>query len=150
MIGDTTLDSGYGSGLMVDGPVAANLRNAGKWARFVGIALLIVIGLSLIPFLFTGTAAFSDPAFGPIAAFATPFLIVVVAVTLFSLYLYYLVFDFGRKAMRAVDNNDQLAMQSSIASLSKLFSIIGILVVVYLVIIGVVFVGSIAAGMLAG
>lgn len=148
MLDNTTLDAGYHGGLIIEGNAAANLRKAGKWARFTGITLIIFTAISLLSFAFTGASMFDQPGLEAFSAFGVPLFILLFALTLFSLYLYYLIFDFGRKAMQAVDNKDQLAMQSSFASLSSFYTIVGVLIMIYLVLVGIVMVIGIGGALL--
>ncbi len=146
MIGESTLDSGYGSSLALSTTSAANLRKAGKWARFIGIFGLVIMGLTVIGLLFFGGTLLSlDSAGGGLGAglmllFYLPFVAL-------GVYLVYLQYNFGSKAMEAVDNQSPQSMEVALASLSRYYKISGILLMVYLVLMVLGLIGMVIGGM---
>ncbi|CAH1000669.1 hypothetical protein LEM8419_01803 [Neolewinella maritima] len=152
MIGDTTLDSGYGSGLTVDGLAAANLRKAGKWARFLGIVTMVSIGIGVILLvLFGGT--FLALALGSggeaVGGAMTGILIVYGVIFALFFYLTYLLYNFGAKAVATVDRGDTVAMAEAFASLSRLLKIFGIFTIIQLLFTAIAFIGIAVGGGLA-
>ncbi len=138
MIGDTTLDGGYSTGLSLSPQDTANLRKAGKWGRFLGIISMVFLGLIILAFIgFGGTmvAMMSGGQFGGGGA-ATGLIVFYVALFAFSFYLVYLLYKFGAEAVIAVDNNDSVAMTKSLASLGRMLKIYGIITVIYFGIMG--------------
>lgn len=150
MVADsTTLDDGYSAGISLSSLDAANLRKAGKWARFVGIVYLVFTGLGILSFIFTGGSTLAmmtaNDTIG-LGAFIIPFIILYVLILGFTLYLVYLMYKFGSQAVEAVDNGNQPAMTQSFSALGRLYKILGILTVIYLVFMALIFVGAFLGG----
>lgn len=138
MIGDTTLDGGYGAGLTLTSTDTANLRKAGKWGRFLGILSMVLIGLVILAFIGFGSTMIALMSGGQIGAGGIGTVMIGCYLLLlgFTFYLTYLLYKFGAEAVIAVDNGDGLAMTRSLASLGRLFKIYGIMTVIYLAFIG--------------
>lgn len=150
---DTTLDGGYGGSLTIDSGTAANLRKAGKWARFIGIVTMVFIGLAVVAVVGFGST-FLAMAMGPTlgtggGGFITGILGFYVLMLAIFFYLTYLLYNFGAKAMEAVDQQDGVAMNSSFSSLSRLLKIYGVLMIIQLAFTVIWFVGVAFAGGLA-
>ena len=134
MIGDATLDGGYGTGLNLSSEDTANLRKAGKWGRFLGIISMVFLGLIILAFIGFGStmvAMMSGGQFGGGGGAATGLIVFYVALFAFSFYLVYLLYKFGAEAVTAVDNHDSVAMTKSLASLGRMLKIYGIITVIY-------------------
>ncbi|MGB3801998.1 MAG: hypothetical protein WA952_19415 [Lewinella sp.] len=136
---DTTepLDDRYGSGASLPPEGSQNLRKAGKWGRFLGIVSMVGIGLGIVFIFLFGSTAMAMSGMG--GETGNPFASVMLPIILFygfffaiMLYLSYLLYSFGSKAMVAVDQGDDLAMVSSFGSLGRLFKILGILTIIQL------------------
>ncbi|MGB3548484.1 MAG: hypothetical protein WBA17_16040 [Saprospiraceae bacterium] len=134
------IDSGFTSStLQLNGTTGTNLRTAGIWARFVGIVGLIVGGLFAlgVVIFFVGSIFIGQDDFlgvGSQAGLLSLVLFFYVAVILFSVYLAWLSFDFGRRAIRAVDQGHQASLDRAFASLKTLYICTGGLVILYIVI----------------
>ena len=144
MIGDTTLDGGYGTGVSLSVEDAANLRKAGKWARFVGIVGMVFTALGLIfvvGFSSTMMAMAGLDDFGGGAGAGIFFIIFYGAMLAFGFYMVYLLYKFGAKAMEAVDANSSVATSESLFSLARFFKIYGVLMAIYIgfVLLGLIF-----------
>ena len=140
MIGTTTLDDGYGSGLSLTPTDAANLRKAGKWGRFLGIVSMVFIGLAILAFIgFGGTmlAMMTGGQIGGAGGAATAMVVFYVAAFGFGFYLVYLLYKFGAEAITAVDHGDGAAMTRSLASLGRMLKIYGIVTVIYFAFLGI-------------
>ena len=153
MIESTTLDDGYGSGLSVDAAAAANLRKAGKWARFIGIVTMVFIGIGIVSLIAFGGTFFAlflggGDAGAGMGAIMTPFLLIYVLLLAFFLYLTYLLYRFGVKAMATVDHGDAAALQEAFGSLGRLLKIYGILMIISLVFNVIGILGVVAGGLL--
>jgi hypothetical protein len=95
-------------------------------------------------------AAMSGGQIGPGGGGAATFVIVIyVAILAFSFYLVYLLYKFGSEAVAAVDRGDGSAMTRSFASLGRMLKIYGIVMVVYLAIMGLGLIGALIGGGLA-
>jgi hypothetical protein len=152
MIGETTLDDGYGAGLSLTTADSANLRKAGKWARFLGIVSMIFLGLFIVGLIgFGGTmmAMMSGGEIGAGTGAATAGIVVYVAIFAFSFYLVYLLYKFGAEAVTAVDHGDGQAMSRSLASLGRMLKIYGIITVIYFAFFGIGLIVALVSGGLA-
>ncbi|PPK84601.1 hypothetical protein CLV84_3763 [Neolewinella xylanilytica] len=132
-----TLDDQYGNGAALPPEGSTNLRKAGKWGRFLGIVYMVSIGIGIgFIILFGGTAmtlaGMGSETGNPFASFMLPMLLFYGLFFAIMLYLAYLLYSFGAKAMLAVDQGDQTAMTASFGSLGRLFKILGILTIIQL------------------
>ena len=126
------LDSGMGTGsLSLSGLDLQNLRDAGKWARFLAIVSLVMMALAVLFFLIFGTTMMAFAGGGDAAAM-TIVLIFFLAVA--ALYIYPLIklYQFGSKIMTAVDSGDGIAASESYAALRSMFKFMGILTIIFL------------------
>lgn len=157
MLGDSgTIDSGMiaGGGMTLTDADMRNLRTAGKWARFMAILSLALMALLVLGLLFGGSSLIlaglgggADDELGTIMAGAGVMVLFIYGLfILFAVYLYYLLYQFGSKAVRAVDSGDHAAMSEALAAQSRLYKIIGILTAVYLVLLAIGLIGGIVAG----
>ena len=131
------LDDNYAGGPGLPPEGSRNLRKAGKWGRFLGIVYMVFIGIGvLIMFLFGGTmmtiAGMGNPQGPNIAQFMLPMLLFYGVFFAIFLYLAYLLYNFGSKAMVAVDRGDETAITASFGSLGRLFKILGIVTIIQL------------------
>ena len=159
MIGDTTtLDTGYGAnGLTLTTEATANLRKAGKWGRFIGIVYMCLIAAFILFFIVGGSTFFAMMGLGGPAGGGDGlgagvfgfFLVIYGLVFAFTFYLMYLLYQFGNKAMAAVDSNDSAALVSSLGSLGRLCKITGILIIIYLAFMGLGLIFGLVGGGLA-
>lgn len=146
-----TLDGGLGGGaaLALSTEDTANLRKAGKWARFIGIVTMVIVGLSLLFIIFAGSSFMALAGLGDVpggASFGVFFVIIYGLILALGLYLAYLLFNFGKKAVTAVDQGSQIAMTESFGSLAKLYQIYGILMLIYVGFLALGVVGGIIGG----
>ena len=137
---DATMDTGLGGTLALSSEDKLNLRSAGKWGRILGIVGMVILGLFLVAILFGGGsfltlllgAGLEDDGFSAgMGAFGAVTMVFYGAFILFGLYLYYLLYNFGDKAVRAVDTNNTAAMSEAFASQSRLYKILGIATMIY-------------------
>ncbi len=133
---DNLLDTGHHNGPRLPPEGAANLRKAGKWGRFIGLVSMVSVGLVVVMlFLFSGTfigvLSMSQPGLD-IAAWMLPLIIIYGLLFAVFLYLAYLLYNFGNKAMEAVDHGSAQAITTSFASLGRLLKILGIFTIIQL------------------
>lgn len=131
----TPLDTGYGTAPELPPEGAANLRKAAKWGRFLGIVSMVIIGLFILFLLFfSGTFLTMSglDGLGPGSGMVTFIFVFYGLIFLFGLYISYLLYDFGAKALTGVDTGDSLAVTQSLGSLARMFKIYGILTIIYL------------------
>ena len=135
------LDSSYGNGPALSSADTANLRKAGKWARFIGIVAMVGIGIFLFFLFVSGGTMIASMGLGDAGGLGVVVLVIYGALMLFSLYMMYLQYQFGTQAVQAVDRDDNGALSQSLAALSKYYKITGVLMAIYLGImaLGIVF-----------
>ena len=132
-----SLDDHYASGPGLSPEGSQNLRKAGKWGRFLGIVYMVFIGIGIAcMFFFGGTfltmaGMGSDQGPNMTQVMLPLFLFYGVFFAIF-LYLSYLLYSFGSKAMVAVDRGDETAVTDSFGSLGRLFKILGIVTIIQL------------------
>ncbi len=138
MLTSDPIDGGFTSStLQLNGDTGTNLRTAGVWARFVGIVGLIFGGLFAVGVIiaFLGSLFMGgDDLFGVGAGSGMLSLIMIfyLAVIVFSVYLAWLSFDFGRRSIQSVDRGDQLSLDQAFVSLKRLYICTGGLLILYL------------------
>ncbi len=144
MTGDFgTIDSNLaGSGFALSSADQTNLRTAGKWARFLAIIGLVSMALVVLMMLFGGGTMMAlmmgggmgaSPYDTGAAVGAGAFMFIFYGIFIAAgIYLYWLLYQFGDKAMKAVDSGNTALMSESLAAQSKMYKIIGILAAIYL------------------
>ena len=131
------LDHSYGTGPSLSSADAANLRNAGKWARFIAIVAMVGIGIFLFTLIVGGSSMAASMGLGDGAGIGLVVLLIYGALMVFSLYLMYLQYQFGNHAMQAVDRSDGSALSQSLAALGRYYKITGVIMAIYLVLLAV-------------
>ena len=137
---DAPLDNEYhGSGPLLPPEGSDHLRKAGKWGRFLGIVSMVTLGLMVVFVLLMGGTllGIGGSQSSNIAAWLLPIVILYGGMFALMLYLAYLLYQFGAKAMTAVDTGSEAAMTASFGSLGRLLKILGILTVIQLVFMGI-------------
>ncbi len=135
-----TLDADYGDGLSLTTNDTANLRKAGKWARFIAIFTMVMLGIIVLFLVLSGSTMLAMMGMGDapgMGAALVPFLVFYGLMLAFAFYMMYLQYQFGANAMAAVDQGDRSAMSESLSALSKYYKIYGIILVIYLVLMGI-------------
>ena len=140
------LDADFATELNLSRQDAANLRKAGKWGRFLGIVSMVFIGITLLFVVFSGSTFLALAGMGDGGVLVTVMLAVYAAAILLLFYLSYLLYQFGSRAVIAVDNSDPASTSQSLASLARLFKIYGILTIVYLGFFAFAMAASVFAG----
>lgn len=135
------LDNSYGAGPSLSSADAANLRNAGKWARFIAIVAMVGIGIFLFTLIVGGSSMAASMGLGDGAGLGLVVLLIYGALMVFMLYLMYLQYQFGNQAMQAVDRSDGSALSQSLAALGRYYKITGVIMVIYLglLVVGILF-----------
>lgn len=137
---DHPLDTDYsGRGPLLPPEGSDSLRKAGKWGRFLGIVSMVTVGLMVAFLVLMGGTLLSigGQNGSNAAAWMLPLVIFYGAMFALMLYLAYLLYHFGAKAMIAVDTGSSTAMTASFGSLGRLLKILGILTVIQLVFMGI-------------
>ncbi|MGB3801997.1 MAG: hypothetical protein WA952_19410 [Lewinella sp.] len=137
-----TLDDNYGNGTSLSSNDTANLRKAGKWARFIAIFSMVALGLVLLGMIIGGSSMLVAMGIGDGGGAGVIGVLVLYGVfILFALYMTFLQYKFGSRAMQAVDTQDSAAMSESIGALSRYYKIYGVIMLVYLALmaIGIIF-----------
>lgn len=137
---DSPLDNEYhGGGPLLPPEGRDSLRAAGKWGRFLGIVAMVTLGLTIAFLLVIGGTllTFGGEYSGDISAWMMPVVIIYGGLFALMLYLAYLLYRFGAKAMIAVDTDSTAALTSSFGSLARMLKIMGILTAIQLVFTGI-------------
>ena len=146
---DSPLDTDYrGSAPLLPSEGSANLRKAGKWGRFLGIVSMVGVGLMIVMVLLLGGTllSFGGDQTGNIGQWMIPVVLLYGAMFAVMLYLSYLLYHFGAKAMTAVDTGSSADMTASFGSLGRLLKILGILTVIQLIFGGISFAIMVLSG----
>jgi len=134
-----TLDAGMSTaGTTLSATDMANLRTAGKWARFMAIVALVLMAIGVLTMLLFGGTMMAMMGGGMGSEMAGAgigmgvFAIIYIPILAFSIYVYWKLYVFGSKAMTAVDTNNSAAMSESLSSLGTVFKVTGILTAIFL------------------
>lgn len=142
--------------LVLDSEAQSYLREAGKWAIFLGILGFIFCGIILIVALFAGailaTVMQRLPSYpmnggvaagGVLGAFVTGFYILIdVVYFFFSLYLY----QFGDRIKKGVVFSDSGRVTAALRKLKSFFKLWGITTIVVLALYALIFIIFIVIG----
>ncbi|MDP9080593.1 MAG: DUF5362 domain-containing protein [Bacteroidota bacterium] len=136
------------------------LREAGKWASFLGIVGFIFCGFIVIAALFIGSILSMATKFSPdptaagmmagMSGFLTVFyLLIGIVYFFFSLYLY----QFGSQVKKGIMFSDNNHVTGALGKLKSFFKLWGILTIIILclyalIIIGAIIFGAAAASMM--
>jgi hypothetical protein len=139
--------------LQLDQSAKDFLKEAGKWAYFLGIIGFVGIAFILIIAIFAGaifsTMAGSMPGMG---AYGGSFGAIMGAVyfVLAAVYFFpvYYLFKFGVNTKKAFKDNDSEALTTSFGYLKSHYKFVGILMIAILVLYGLVFVFGILGALL--
>ena len=133
----STLDQPYGSGPSLTVADSANLRKAGKWARFIAIFTMAFLGIVLLFLVLGGAGMLAYMGFNDAGPVGLIVLLVYGLVLAFAFYMMYLQYQFGNSAMQAVDRNDSAAMSQSLAALGRYYKIYGLIMAIYVAFLGI-------------
>src|ERR1700759_5102624 len=136
-------DSLLNTELHIDATSQSYLSEAAKWGNFLSIVGFVLSGLLAIVALFAGsifsrvTTMYGGGAGFIGAGFITILYLLIAALYFFmSLFLY----RFSNKMKIALYANDQATLNDSFLNLKSLFKLWGILTIIYLVLIGLLFI----------
>jgi hypothetical protein len=145
------LDSGIGGSgsLEITPRNYADLQSSSKWAKLLAIGHFIGVGFMVLMALvmFSVGASFSDQMgmMGGGAFFAFFYLIYAGIMVMPGLFLW----RFSNNTTQALDTNDQIALQDSLANLSSLFKFYGVIMLISLVFMGIGLVFGVMGGLFA-
>ena len=121
--------------LQIDSVAHGYLAETAKWANFLSIVGFVVSGLMAIAAIFIGTllnerSGYGYGAYAQIGAgFITAIYLIIAAIGFFASYY---LNKFAVRMKAALTANDQNAMNDSFANLKSLFKLWGILTIIYL------------------
>lgn len=125
------LDQPTSGGLALSTVAAQNLREAGKWGRFIAIVYFIFMGIGLLATLFAGSASIMVLAnLGGV--FSLVYLFLMILFIGLGIYLTYKLYSFSTNAIKAADLNDANALSLSMDALRFVFKFTGILMIILL------------------
>jgi Na+-driven multidrug efflux pump len=124
--------------LQVDQTASKNLKDATRWAKFLSVTGFVCMGLMLIFFVtmqsqIAGALSQVIPAFSNLDSLGVLITIVIVAVAIFCLLLYFL-FRGSALIRKGIETKSQEIFNSGLASFKAYFTMYGILAIVGLVI----------------
>ena len=144
-----------GPGIILNIEAQSYLREAGKWASFLGILGFIACALFLltafsISTIFTKIAAIAPGgtaiALTGVAGFITVFFILIdVVYFFFALYLY----QFGNKIKKGIMFTDNVHVTGALGKLKSFFKLWGIVTIIVTVLYILLIIGFIVAGVSA-
>jgi hypothetical protein len=137
--------------MVLNAQVQGYLRQAGKWAVFLGIlgfigsALVLILALligSFFSFMVAKTPELSalPASFGGIMSFV--YVLIAVVYFFFSLYLY----QFGSRIKRGILYSDEAAVTNALGKLKSFFKLWGITTIVILVLYVLVVIVTVVIG----
>jgi uncharacterized membrane protein len=131
--------------LQLDEPAQASLRDTAKWTRFIAITSFILMGVILfllvLTFMFKGavTQAFSkSPELSQLGSMGSNVLLTIIAfmslivITIFA-FVTYILIRFSTQTARGIDRQDQVALETGIASLKTYMIINGVFAIIGLI-----------------
>jgi hypothetical protein len=130
------------------------LREAGKWAGFLGIIGFVMCGLLLIAALFVGTIFSMLAQISPVyaqmpagigAVFAVILILIDVLYFFFALYLY----QFSARIKKGIVFTDQFHVTQALSKLKSFFKLAGIVTIVALCLYALEIVAAIVVGIAA-
>lgn len=114
---------------------AQNLQEGAKWARFISIVSLVMLGLVLTGLVVFGGTMLTMATMqgGAAAAGAVTGVFIIYGVIFFiGLYLTWMQYKFSSRAIDAVKSGDQLALTESLSAQRKMYKVSGIIMAIYL------------------
>ena len=120
--------------LQIDDAGAGFLKETAKWAKFISIIFALCVLIMLLAFSFAGPAimtAFNRVGYtgGLFNAAGSVIIILVIIFAAVFAFLTYTLFTFSQQTKKAVEFQDQAALEKGIASLKNYFLIGGIIAV---------------------
>ena len=151
---ETTGQTAPETGLSLTFEGQTYLREAGKWAGFLGIVGFVMCGLLLIAALCVGTIfsvlgrispAYAEMPAGVGAVFAVILILIDVLYFFFALYLY----QFSARIKKGIVFNDQFHVTQSLGKLKSFFKLAGIVTIVAICLYALEIVAFIVIGIAA-
>ncbi|MCU0409258.1 MAG: hypothetical protein MUD02_09950 [Bacteroidales bacterium] len=112
----------------------SRLLRAGRWAMFIGVAGLTLLGVLIAGGLLAGTflAAFSKGDTGS-GISDTVVVISALAASVICLFPVFFILRFSRNIIHAVNNRDQASMKKAVRNLALYFTYIGLLIILLII-----------------
>lgn len=116
-------------------------KEASKWATFIAIVVIVIIGLAT---LFLGVASTfligtlsarfeTSPGFAGLAGLGGIIMAVIIFAMLVYLFVNILLLRFAQRVKRAIDSQDQILFNSSLKAFKNYFIVMGIISIVSLI-----------------
>lgn len=123
--------------LSVDAFGKAHLKEAAKWARFLALAGLILLGIAIVILLISLIVSLDQkPVYKFNNEYTAGYLIgmFMAALIMSSIYIYPCItlLRFARKTITALDTNDVASLNESFRSLKQTLRYIGVLMIFFL------------------
>ena len=148
------LDNNFAEGLHLSGQSRSYLRETAKWGRFLAIVGFVMLGLLVLMGIFAGSAMGlllsgmpgADASLLPTGLFTAYFLIFAV---IYFFPIYYL-YKFSNQMKLALNNDDEMSLESSFSNLKSLYKFMGILTIIMLALYAIGFFFAIVGGLMIG
>lgn len=132
----------------VDPSIKSNLAEAAKWAKFLGILGLIVLGLMFLGGLFVMVAGSSMLSQSPELR-ALPFggaVIGIIYIIMGIIYIYptWAMYKFGTLIRAGVQNDNQAKFSEGVVYLKRFFKFVGILTLIIIGLYVLIFIAGVA------
>jgi len=151
---ETTEPTAPETGLALTFEGQTYLREAGKWAGFLGIVGFVMCGLFLILALFIGTLFSALGQLSPVYAqlpayiggvYAVFLILIDIVYFFFALYLY----QFSVRIKKGIVFTDQFHLTQGLGKLKSFFKLAGILTIIIISIYVLIFIFALLAGLVA-
>lgn len=136
------LDQNISNDGFISPRMRATLAGLAPWLRFVGIVGLVfsIIGIiGTLIMIVAGTSILAMSQVPGMAALPTFFFFIYIVIFGFSAYMYYLLFQSGTNLKRFAQANDQIALEDAFVKQKTFWTIVGVLLAIYLGIIALMF-----------
>lgn len=126
--------------LTIDDECQYNLKELAKWAKFLAVIGMILMGLIVI------IGIIASISLSKLATFygsgGEKFLMMFVYIIIAAIYVYpiYTLFNFGKFTKHGLVNSDQVLFNKGIQNLKSCFKFMGIFTIVILSIYGIIFI----------
>jgi len=146
------------SNLVIDSVIKSDLRKTAKWTKFLSILGFIFVAIMVVFSLIAGTVVQSMMRNMPIGggeAFPIPGggIFLTLFYLLFALLYFFpclYLFKYSSALSKALNNDDQMALHAATKNERKLYTFVGILMIVILSFYALIFLTAIVAGAVMG
>lgn len=129
--------------LQIDQPVSNYLSETAKWGKFLAIMGFIGCGILLLFGIFATTFMSSLSSIEGAAIGSSFLMVIYILLALLYFFPCLYLFNFASKMQKALRANDQVQLTESFKNLKSCYKFMGILMIVFLAIYALAFIGGI-------